>query len=135
MSFGKRQAEKVDRELRRSDEPEPIERGKIMLIGGVVGAIGLMAVLAFANNLRLVIAVRNAGAADQSATTTKAGAPVVVDKSVTKDEKGRSEREVLRYSDGTAETREFRYSETTGKLDRIVTRARDGKLSFTTFTP
>lgn len=151
MSFGKRPAQKNDREFRRPADDEPADRGKIMLVGVVAGAIGMMALFAFSDRLRLAVAARKVingdkrtefvsaaegkGGAIRPAQSGKQGAPVVVDKSISRDDQGRTSQEVVRYSDGRVDTRDFTYASTTGKVERIVTRSRDGKLSITTFTP
>lgn len=151
MSFGKRPAQKIDRELRSSADDEPADRGKIMLVGGVVGVIGMMVLFAVSDTLRPAAAARKLVNAEKQASTVdgkggsvlaaqpsksgKQGPAVVVDKEISRDNQGRTSQEVVRYSDGKVDTRDFTYSSGTGKLERIVTRSRDGKLSITTFTP
>lgn len=148
MSFGKRPAQRTERAVKDADSAstEAGSRGTIMLVGCIVGIMGMMALFTFADTLRLAIFARNMLGADmkpgthramsaaggENAATGKAR-PTVIDKEVIRDDQGRVSQEIIRYSDGKSETKDFHYNEA-GKLERLDARNRNGQLSITTYT-
>lgn len=129
MSFGKRQVEKAPRELSQAADVMPRSEsslGTIVLICIAVAVVGAITYIAFSKDS---VSANSAALATQSAG--RAAGPVkIVDKVVTHDDNGRIGNEVIYYSNGTSESREYSYN-ASGKLERVKSRSSDGKLSIT----
>lgn len=132
MSFGKRQVEQASRELSQAASVMPRAEsslGTIVLICIAVAVVGAITYVAFSKG---AVNANSAALASQSAPSraAKAGPVKVVDKVVTHDDNGRIGNEVIYYSNGVSESRDYSYN-AAGKLERVTSRSSDGKLSIT----